>query len=483
MTAPWSVVASRSPAFIVCCRQCWQSRPGRSSNNSAARYARSYSTAATTTATPTLQAPVARGVVALASRRLLAVAGPDALKFLQNMLTANLTRLEDRPDGTKGVRGLYAAFLSAQGRGADDPRAAYLIEVDAEQAATLEKHIRRYRLRSKLDVRVLDGGGGGGGDGKTPTVWHAWGGDDEVPFLEEHDDAGQEQTVPWIALRDVRAPGLGWRYITGGDAAAAPAATTTPPLPLPVADETAYRVHRYLLGVAEGQREMLRDQALPLESNLDVMGAIDFHKGCYVGQELTIRTRHRGVVRKRILPCVVYSDGGEAVAAAAVNKPDALTYAPTVLVPPTDTTSGTAAAAPAAVVVVDAETVPAETSIGRVAKRGRSAGKWLRGVGNLGLALCRLETMTDVVPSIGAGAGVAATAAATAVFDPASEFSLNVQASSGAAAAVTPSESTTATTAAAAAATTATETTEAAMPALKIKAFVPDWLRQGLAEP
>jgi hypothetical protein len=41
--------------------------------------------------------------------------------------------------------------------------------------------------------------------------------------------------------------------------------------------------------------------------------------------------------------------------------------------------------------------VPAEASIGRVGRKGRSAGKWLRGVGNVGLAVCRLEIMTDVV--------------------------------------------------------------------------------------
>ena len=53
-----------------------------------------------------------------------------------------------------------------------------------------------------------------------------------------------------------------------------------------------------------------------------------------------------------------------------------------------------------------AEMVPSETSIGRVGKKGRSAGKWLRGVGNVGLALCRLEIMTDMVlPGETAAAG------------------------------------------------------------------------------
>ncbi|KAK2066871.1 hypothetical protein P8C59_000651 [Phyllachora maydis] len=93
-------------------------------------------------------------------------------------------------------------------------------------------------------------------------------------------------------------------------------------------------------------------------SNMDFMGAIDWHKGCYVGQELTIRTRHRGVVRKRILPCV-FEDGPGMNALAA-------------------------------------DMIPTETSIGRVGRKGRSAGKWIKGVGSVGLALCRLEVMTDI---------------------------------------------------------------------------------------
>jgi folate-binding protein YgfZ len=112
----------------------------------------------------------------------------------------------------------------------------------------------------------------------------------------------------------------------------------------------------------------LREASLPQESNLDYMGGIDYRKGCYVGQELTIRTHHTGVVRKRILPVTVYGDEDE--------MPTTQRYMD----------GG-----------VDAAVIPQDTQIGRVAKRGRSAGKWLCGVGNVGLGLCRLEIMTDVL--------------------------------------------------------------------------------------
>lgn len=356
------------------------------------------------------------------------MSGPDAAKYLQGVITASILRLQASADVGAGSAtppaALYSAFLSAQGRvlhdvfvyrdtlgigkDADADAKSYLIEVDAEAAATLTKHIKRYKLRAKLDVRLLEV--------DELTVWHGWGLADRPKA-----DGG-------IAHHDTRAPNLGWRFV-------APAATLQKQVELDLVTESAYRVHRYLLGVAEGQREILYNQALPLESNMDIMGGIDYHKGCYVGQELTIRTRHRGVVRKRILPCIVY---GEDEAA-----PNTLSLA--------------ASAANNGV----ADMIPAETSIGRVGKKGRSAGKWLSGVGNLGLALCRLETMTDVVlPS--------EAAAATATFSPASEFLMNVV------------------TRRAAATEEAIETdagskeSEHTIP-IKIKAFVPDWLRQGLA--
>ncbi|KAJ4292228.1 ccr4 associated factor [Collariella sp. IMI 366227] len=169
-------------------------------------------------------------------------------------------------------------------------------------------------------------------------------------------------------------------------------------------------------------REILREQALVHESNIDLMGGVDFRKGCYVGQELTIRTEHRGVVRKRILPCVLYPEE-EA-------EPKALEYHPEI--------GGDGGGGG-----VSADMVPAEASIGRVGKKGRSAGKWLRGVGNVGLALCRLEMMTDVVLP-----GEAASAAYTA----GDEFVVGLGGKG--------------------------EEDDARK--VKIKAFVPEWLRQGL---
>jgi len=125
-----------------------------------------------------------------------------------------------------------------------------------------------------------------------------------------------------------------------------------------------------LHGVAEGQGEIFRESALPMECNMDMMNGIDFHKGCYVGQELTIRTRHTGVVRKRILPVQLYNGGQDAVLLAESPGYDPDTELPL---------------------------PPSGANISRLsARKGRTAGKFLGGIGNIGLALCRLEMMTDL---------------------------------------------------------------------------------------
>lgn len=407
-TTTTSISTSTSTAGSFICPSCKIAATSSSSSSSSSRRSQRFFSSASTPSSP----PPPSGLVSLSSRRLISVSGPDSPKFLQGVITQNVLA----PAGGSGDKpyrneGFYAAFLNATGRvlhdvfvypdnrslgGSAGPGESFLIEADAGDAARLERHIKRYKLRARFAVRLLDPG--------EVTVWHGW--DDEGRAALDSLTSGVEDFHRFAQLPDPRAPGLGYRMLKAGD--------REPLVDLPrVADEDVYRARRYLMGVPEGPSELVREQALPLEGNLDLMGGIDFRKGCYVGQELTIRTKHRGVVRKRILPVMIY-DGADI--------PQELEYRP-----------GAA----------DAGAIPADTSIARLGRKGRSAGKWIRGVGNVGLALCRLETMTGIVLP-------GETAASS--YSPTDEFVMEQQ----------PGED------------------GAGGFSVKIKAFVPEWLRQGL---
>jgi folate-binding protein YgfZ len=255
----------------------------------------------------------------------------------------------------------YCAFLNARGRvlwdafiwAIPDKEWACYIEVDSEEADGLLKHLKRHKLRSKITLAAVPENEVG--------VWSAWG-------LTQ--DQLQDDSLISSFL-DPRAPGFGVRCLFQGNQGME--GKTNPPFP--ILDTQQYHIRRYLYGIPEGPKEIQRENALPMEFNFDLSDGIDFRKGCYVGQELTIRTKHTGVVRKRILPVQLYR-AGDSIGA----DKDAPDFDPT-------WTAG--------------ESLESGTDIKPLPqfadpKRVRATGKYIAGIGNVGLALCRLEMMTDM---------------------------------------------------------------------------------------
>ena len=68
------------------------------------------------------------------------------------------------------------------------------------------------------------------------------------------------------------------------------------------ADFADYDRHRLALGIPDGSRDLLPDKSILLEAGFDELNGVDWQKGCYVGQELTARTKYRGLIKKRLLP-------------------------------------------------------------------------------------------------------------------------------------------------------------------------------------
>lgn len=325
--------------------------------------------------------PPRAGYTQLTNRGLISLSGVDSTTFLQGLITQNMLVTND-PNRSPRHTGSYTAFLNSQGRilndafiyplpktdseaaSTDEP--AWLIEVDKNEVPILLKHLKKHKLRAKLKLRGLE-------DGER-TIWSAWKDHAEPRWaaynLEADASSPFSPSSPIAGCIDTRAPGFGSRIVTPG---AEDLRTHLPDESQVTGAEVSldsYIVRRMLHGVAEGQNEILRESALPMESNMDMSRGIDFRKGCYVGQELTIRTHHTGVVRKRIVPVQLYTDDQSTVASI-----DVPVYDPSTSIPQP----------------------PRESNLSKAgARRGRSAGKFLNGIGNIGLALCRLEMMTDI---------------------------------------------------------------------------------------
>ena len=213
----------------------------------------------------------------LEDRGVIRVSGEDASKFLQGLLTNDVERLE-----TGEAR--YAALLSPQGKILFDMLvvripaengAAYLIDCAAAQAADLARRLSFYKLRAK--VAVVDESADHG-------VIAGWG---EEP----------QNVAGGVVYRDPRAP-LGWRAILPRDQAVAVGAGHV----------HEYERLRIALAVPKGGVDFAYGDAFPHDANLDSLSGVDFDKGCYVGQEVVSRMKHRGMARKRVARVKVTAD-------------------------------------------------------------------------------------------------------------------------------------------------------------------------------
>lgn len=223
----------------------------------------------------------------LDARGVLAVTGPDAGRFLDNLLTNDVGKL---PAG----RAAYAALLTPQGKIIVDMLASripggFRLDLPRPHAADVARRLGLYRLRSKVEIADLS---------EETRVLVLWG-DGFLPRDPE-------------MVIDPRLPGLGAR------AYLAPGAT----MPDGISDMglESYRAHRIALAVPQGGLDFVYGEAFPHEACLDQLNGVDFKKGCFVGQEVVSRMEHRGTARTRVTPVLI--DGLAPEIGAAVTAGD-----------------------------------------------------------------------------------------------------------------------------------------------------------------
>ncbi len=222
-------------------------------------------------------------IAPLEDRGVVAVAGPDALKFLNGLITNEIARLPE-------AKAAHAGLLSPQGKILFDflvlrTPEGLLLDVASAKTGELIKRLGMYKLRA--DVTMSDASERYG-------VWAAWGAD----------DATVRAPQDGIVFRDPRHAAMGARIVAPHAAGDAPSVN----LNRESRSAGAYHAHRIALGVPEGGKDYEFGDAYPHEADFDLFNGVSFTKGCYVGQEVVSRMQHKTVVRKRVVRIVGESD-------------------------------------------------------------------------------------------------------------------------------------------------------------------------------
>lgn len=212
--------------------------------------------------------PVAR----LDNRALIAVGGPEAAHFLQNILTTDIAVLETgetRPGALLQPQGkILFDFLIARD-GAD----GFVLECRADIAADFQRRLMLYKLRAKAEISQRD----------QPLVLVSWQ-TDSGP--SQSDSTGSALSGGLIDRRFFE-PARVVRFYGDG--------------PAPDADEADWHAFRIARGVPESGADYALGEAFPHDVLLDQLAGVGFAKGCYIGQEVVSRMQHRGTARRRAL--------------------------------------------------------------------------------------------------------------------------------------------------------------------------------------
>lgn len=221
------------------------------------------------------------------TRGVLAVEGPDATSFLQGLISNDVGRVGPE-------EAIYAALLTPQGRYLHDffvARRGDVLYLDCEAARRndLQRRLSIYKLRSKVILTDVT-------DRIAVALVYGHGALDRLDLPTESGRA--KPFGEGIVYVDPRLPALGARVLLPRAAAhdVLAGAGLTP------GDAADYDRLRLALGVPDGSRDLPVEKAILLENGFDELHGVDWQKGCYIGQELTARTKYRGLVRKRLMP-------------------------------------------------------------------------------------------------------------------------------------------------------------------------------------
>ncbi len=205
-------------------------------------------------------------------RVVLRIAGAEAHHFLQNLVTNDLDRLNEGP--------VYAALLTPQGKYKADfflvaDGEDILLDVAEPLAADLQKALMLYKLRAKVTIEATD-----------ISVARGTG------------------APPDGAYADPRDPRMGWRAYDGR----------------PSEQGVDWDALRVAACIPESGVELTPDSYI-LEMGFERLNGVDFRKGCYVGQEVTARMKHKTELKKGLAMVEIDGEAAPGTAITADGKP------------------------------------------------------------------------------------------------------------------------------------------------------------------
>ena len=228
-----------------------------------------------------------QNVYILEDRGILYINGANAKEFLQNLISNDINKVDES-------NSCFSSLLSPQGKFLFEfliikHKSGFFLDCEKEQIDDLFRQLNIYKLRSKVEILNLS----------NEFVVAAFSNEKFRTFENSKDIEGH--TIKYREdpiLLDPRNKNLGARLIINLEKLY----LSLKKLELKTSKQKEYYDHSFKLGILQQGTKKLQNKVFSLEANFEELNAIDFKKGCYVGQENTARMKLKNKLRKKLFP-------------------------------------------------------------------------------------------------------------------------------------------------------------------------------------
>ncbi|WP_085899742.1 YgfZ/GcvT domain-containing protein [Kiloniella majae] len=227
-------------------------------------------------------------VTKLEHRTALKLDGDELIPFLQAVVTQDISQVTS----TKSV---WSALLTPQGKFLHEffvtssPYGGLFLDCEKERAADLLRRLKLYKMRSKATLEQTN---------DQYTILALQGRDLSKQFEVPNEKGVSKEVLGGCIYIDPRHQAMGARAIIPTESLA----VFLEKYALTEGTLENYDRARVALGIPDGSRDLEIEKSILLENGFNELGAIDWDKGCYIGQELTARTKYRALIKKRLVP-------------------------------------------------------------------------------------------------------------------------------------------------------------------------------------